>query len=148
MTHKLKISSKPKNTAIVSKPSAHQVPGIRMRVHGPSISERCRCTHHSFDPQHLYVQALYDYNANDMTQLSFHKGDIIHVISRSWSGWWDGQHNGKRGWFPSSYCEVPGAQLNVGGAVRIVVGDSALRAIVSSDPCSPLLIKPDTEQLQ
>ncbi|OQO14700.1 hypothetical protein B0A48_00081 [Cryoendolithus antarcticus] len=54
----------------------------------------------------LYVRALYDYDADDRTSLSFRQGDIIQVITQLESGWWDGVINGVRGWFPSNYCAV------------------------------------------
>ncbi|KAI9828806.1 MAG: hypothetical protein M1832_001911 [Thelocarpon impressellum] len=57
----------------------------------------------------MYVRALYDYEADDRTSLSFRRGDIIQVITQLESGWWDGFINGVRGWFPSNYCAlVPG----------------------------------------
>lgn len=54
----------------------------------------------------MYVRALYDYEADDRTSLSFHEGDVIQVITQLESGWWDGIINGVRGWFPSNYCQV------------------------------------------
>ncbi|KAK0621483.1 ras guanine nucleotide exchange factor domain-containing protein [Bombardia bombarda] len=54
----------------------------------------------------MYVRALYDYEADDRTSLSFHEGDIIQVITQLESGWWDGVINGVRGWFPSNYCQL------------------------------------------
>ncbi|RDA87530.1 hypothetical protein CP532_1635 [Ophiocordyceps camponoti-leonardi (nom. inval.)] len=57
-------------------------------------------------PGTMYVRALYDYEADDRTSLSFHQGDIIQVITQLESGWWDGFINGVRGWFPSNYCEI------------------------------------------
>ncbi|KAK2072333.1 hypothetical protein P8C59_006692 [Phyllachora maydis] len=54
----------------------------------------------------MYVRALYDYEADDRTSLSFHEGDIIQVITQLESGWWDGYINGVRGWFPSNYCQL------------------------------------------
>ncbi|GAP87809.1 hypothetical protein SAMD00023353_2801520 [Rosellinia necatrix] len=57
-------------------------------------------------PGSLYVRALYDYEADDRTSLSFHEGDIIQVITQLESGWWDGVINGVRGWFPSNYCQI------------------------------------------
>lgn len=54
----------------------------------------------------MWVRALYDYEADDRTSLSFHEGDIIQVITQLESGWWDGVINGVRGWFPSNYCQV------------------------------------------
>ncbi|KAJ4333532.1 cell division cycle- protein [Didymella glomerata] len=57
-------------------------------------------------PGGMYVKALYDYDADDRTSLSFRQGDIIQVITQLESGWWDGVINGVRGWFPSNYCTV------------------------------------------
>ena len=54
----------------------------------------------------MYVRALYDYEADDRTSLSFHEGDVIQVITQLESGWWDGVINNVRGWFPSNYCQV------------------------------------------
>lgn len=54
----------------------------------------------------MYVRALYDYDADDRTSLSFRQGDVIQVITQLESGWWDGIIRGVRGWFPSNYCEL------------------------------------------
>ncbi|KAM3505330.1 hypothetical protein MY10362_003033 [Beauveria mimosiformis] len=60
----------------------------------------------STPPGIMYVRALYDYEADDRTSLSFHEGDVIQVITQLESGWWDGVINGVRGWFPSNYCQI------------------------------------------
>jgi son of sevenless-like protein len=57
-------------------------------------------------PDGIFVRALYNYDADDRTSLSFRQGDIIQVITQLESGWWDGVINGVRGWFPSNYCAV------------------------------------------
>ena len=57
-------------------------------------------------PGGMYVRALYDYDADDPTSLSFRQGDVIQVITQLESGWWDGFINGVRGWFPSNYCQL------------------------------------------
>lgn len=54
----------------------------------------------------MFCRAIYSYDADDRTSLSFHEGDIIQVITQLESGWWDGVINGVRGWFPSNYCAV------------------------------------------
>ena len=61
-------------------------------------------------PPLLYVRALYDYDADDQTSLSFRQGDIIQVLTQLESGWWDGVINDIRGWFPSNYCTVLAAE--------------------------------------
>lgn len=65
-------------------------------------------------PGQLYVRALYDYDADDRTSLSFRQGDIIQVITQLESGWWDGVIHGVRGWFPSNYCAVVSAPFDDG----------------------------------
>lgn len=55
-----------------------------------------------------FVQALHDYAAaptggSANICLSFRAGDFIKVLNRDSSGWWDGEINGTRGWFPSNY---------------------------------------------
>ncbi|KAK4988227.1 cell division cycle-related protein [Elasticomyces elasticus] len=62
----------------------------------------------------MYVRALYDYDADDRTSLSFRQGDIIQVITQLESGWWDGVIHGIRGWFPSNYCTVISRSLDDG----------------------------------
>ena len=57
-------------------------------------------------PPALYVRALYDYETDDRTSLTFRQGDTIQVITQLSSGWWDGILDGVRGWFPSNYCVV------------------------------------------
>ena len=60
----------------------------------------------TISPPGMYVRALYDYQADDHTSLSFSQGDIIQVLNQLESGWWDGVMHGYRGWFPSNYCEL------------------------------------------
>ncbi|KKK14636.1 hypothetical protein AOCH_006088 [Aspergillus ochraceoroseus] len=55
----------------------------------------------------LFVRAMYDYDADDHTSLSFRRGDVIQVLNQLETGWWDGViNNNVRGWFPSNYCDV------------------------------------------
>lgn len=53
----------------------------------------------------MYVRALYA-NKGGHSRLSFRKGDFIRVIKRWESGWWVGERDGVRGWFPVDCCEV------------------------------------------
>ncbi|KAI5835257.1 SH3-domain-containing protein, partial [Schizophyllum commune Tattone D] len=50
-----------------------------------------------------FCKALYDYEAQDPSALSFKRGDIIEVLTQQPSGWWDGLLGDERGWFPSNY---------------------------------------------
>ena len=53
-----------------------------------------------------HVRALYEYTSHEAGSLSFRCGDIIQVITRLESGWCDGMIDGRRGWFPSNFCEA------------------------------------------
>lgn len=52
-----------------------------------------------------YVLAMHDFSPQhqNATCLSFRASQVIHVLNRDNSGWWDGELEGRRGWFPSNY---------------------------------------------
>ncbi|KAH0832197.1 hypothetical protein J3R83DRAFT_13116 [Lanmaoa asiatica] len=54
----------------------------------------------------FFCRALYDYQTNDASSLSFRKNDIIEVLTQLESGWWDGLLGDERGWFPSNYVTI------------------------------------------
>ncbi|PWN45489.1 ras GEF [Ceraceosorus guamensis] len=55
-----------------------------------------------------YVVALHDFASSNATCLSFAAGQVIKVFNRDTSGWWDGELEGQRGWFPSNYVDEEG----------------------------------------
>ncbi|KAF8743901.1 hypothetical protein AX14_013958 [Amanita brunnescens Koide BX004] len=59
-------------------------------------------------PKNEYVLAMHDYSPQQQsaTCLSFRAGQVIHVLNKDPSGWWDGELEGRRGWFPSNYVNV------------------------------------------
>lgn len=52
------------------------------------------------------VIALYNYAARTSKEVSFNKGDIIRVFSRTNADWWDARVNGKFGFVPVPYVKV------------------------------------------
>ncbi|XP_073412944.1 rho guanine nucleotide exchange factor 7 isoform X2 [Dendrobates tinctorius] len=52
---------------------------------------------------HMVVRAKFNFQQTNEDELSFCKGDIIHVTRLEEGGWWEGTHSGKTGWFPSNY---------------------------------------------
>ncbi|KAM4696119.1 rho guanine nucleotide exchange factor 6 [Rhinophrynus dorsalis] len=51
----------------------------------------------------LIVKAKFNFMQQNEDELSFNKGDTIHVTRVEEGGWWEGSLNGKTGWFPSNY---------------------------------------------
>jgi hypothetical protein len=51
----------------------------------------------------IKVIALYNFDGDVQNGLAFNEGDIIEVLGKSESGWWNGWLNGHIGWFPSNY---------------------------------------------
>lgn len=77
----------------------------------PQRQRQPKITMHGYNastdpPPAVYVRALYNYDADDHTSLSFRQGDVIQVLTQLESGWWDGVINDVRGWFPSNYCQI------------------------------------------
>lgn len=62
-----------------------------------------------------FVVALHDFTSSNETCLSFESGQVIKVFNRDESGWWDGELNGQRGWFPSNYVDEEGITSNADG---------------------------------
>ena len=65
-------------------------------------------------PGSEYVLAMHDFapQHQNATCLSFRAGQVIHVLNRDSSGWWDGELEGRRGWFPSNYVNADVASFS------------------------------------
>lgn len=61
-------------------------------------------TSHIFDYQNMYV-GLWDCKADDESELDFHYGDVIRILSKEHDpyAWWIGELNGKIGFVPKAY---------------------------------------------
>uniref|UniRef100_A0AAQ5X7A0 Growth arrest specific 7 n=1 Tax=Amphiprion ocellaris TaxID=80972 RepID=A0AAQ5X7A0_AMPOC len=54
-----------------------------------------------------YCKSLYPFGGEQHQQgLSFEAGEIIKVVQALPGGWWEGEKDGARGWFPSSYVQM------------------------------------------
>lgn len=60
--------------------------------------------------------ALFDYSATDRNELSFKKGQIISVLQKDDSGWWQGELDGVVGMFPSNFVREGEDSSFLGGA--------------------------------
>jgi len=49
------------------------------------------------------VKAKWAYQGEAEDELSFPKGAMIKVIGKEDDGWWEGEYNGKTGFFPGNY---------------------------------------------
>jgi SH3 domain-containing kinase-binding protein 1 len=48
---------------------------------------------------------LHDYVAENEDELSIEEGDIITILKKEDEGWWEGEIDGRKGWFPSNFVE-------------------------------------------
>ena len=48
---------------------------------------------------------LYEYQANESDELNIVPGDVIKIIDKYDTEWWQGELNGTVGIFPASYVE-------------------------------------------
>jgi len=83
-------AAEPQAGAAASTGGARPRPAPPARPGAPR-AERCR--------------ALYDFTAEDNTELPLRKGDVITIIKKG-QDWWEGECNGRRGLFPGNYVEM------------------------------------------
>ncbi|XP_072038335.1 unconventional myosin-If-like isoform X2 [Amphiura filiformis] len=50
-------------------------------------------------------RTLYNYDAQDVDELTFVPGEVVEILKEDPSGWWKGRLRGKDGLFPSNYVE-------------------------------------------
>lgn len=48
----------------------------------------------------------FDYSAQEVDELTIHKGDVITDIRIQPGGWWEGCLHGRRGMFPDNFVKV------------------------------------------
>lgn len=54
-----------------------------------------------------FCRTLYPFSGEQHQQgLSFQAGEVVKVVQALPGGWWEGEKDGARGWFPSSYVQV------------------------------------------
>ncbi|KAG8886253.1 hypothetical protein FRB97_006257 [Tulasnella sp. 331] len=81
--------------------------------HAPRLQRSTRLTPNPpalvYDPD--YVIAMHDFvpEVPNVTCLAFSAGEVIHVLNRDPTGWWDGELDTRRGWFPSNYVSADAA---------------------------------------
>ncbi|KAM9804591.1 rho guanine nucleotide exchange factor 7a isoform 1-T1 [Neosynchiropus ocellatus] len=69
--------------------------------------------------QQLLVKARFNFQQTNEDELTFSKGDIISVSRQEDGGWWEGNLNGRTGWFPSNYVrEVKGSVSPKSGTLK------------------------------
>jgi len=91
-----------------------------------------------------FCRALYEYDAQDPSALSFRRGDIIEILTQQPSGWWDGLLGDERGWFPSNYvvlisdeeAETAFAQAEVEAQAAAVSQTKQQSALPNDSPAS------------
>ncbi|XP_034243725.1 unconventional myosin-Ie-like isoform X2 [Thrips palmi] len=57
----------------------------------------------TLNPSQIRVKAVYDYQSQDVDELTLKEGDLIDLIKEHPGGWWQGRLKGKEGLFPANY---------------------------------------------
>ncbi|KAG0252601.1 HOG (high osmolarity glycerol) pathway protein, partial [Mortierella polycephala] len=53
-----------------------------------------------------HARGLYDFDAENSSELSFKEGDVLYIYSRQFPGWFLGEMNGAQGLVPENYVEL------------------------------------------
>uniref|UniRef100_A0A8D0ABK9 Osteoclast-stimulating factor 1 n=1 Tax=Sander lucioperca TaxID=283035 RepID=A0A8D0ABK9_SANLU len=78
----------------------------------------------------VMVKARFNFKQNNEDELSFNKGDLIHVLRQEEGGWWEGTLNGKTGWFPSNYVREIKPCGELGHIIRTVLSPLMLNVCI------------------
>ncbi|KAK3569169.1 hypothetical protein QTP86_025984 [Hemibagrus guttatus] len=101
--------------------TAHRIKSFESLVSQTSLGRSSKLLHNQFrsldmtenSNSQLVVKARFNFQQTNEDELSFTKGDIITVTRTEEGGWWEGNLNGKTGWFPSNYVrEVKDKQVS------------------------------------
>ncbi|XP_016357949.1 SH3 domain-containing kinase-binding protein 1-like isoform X2 [Sinocyclocheilus anshuiensis] len=115
-------TARPKLSEVFSKEGkVQQRPSLRRKT--PSVKECC--------------QAMFDYTAVAEDELNLKKGDVIAIINKTTEdeGWWEGELNGRRGFFPDNFVMViPADALHTGNAGQPPVRHGSQRNAVNQMP--------------
>lgn len=97
-------------TADFASPLQEQAsPALRSRSHS-ATSRESTISKNGVLYQEYYI-AKYDYEPESSNYLPFSAGQLIKIIRKHSSGWWDGELAGRRGWFPSNYLYSDSSRL-------------------------------------
>jgi hypothetical protein len=105
------------------------------------------------DPPEVQVVAIAEFCSDSDKDLHFERGDRIRVLVQHYSGWWEGELDGRRGMFPKSFVvfdeekrdEQPvGADFLVvcdyqplrEGEIALLVGDLVYVDVINFGICS------------
>lgn len=101
----------------------------------------------------IYAYAINNFYSENLYDLSFHKGEKILVLVQHSSGWWEGELDGRRGFFPSTFVVVPNANEDYkvymyekcsvrrdyipvrNNELRLLIGDSVDVEYIVNDTC-------------
>ncbi|KXS18100.1 hypothetical protein M427DRAFT_222038 [Gonapodya prolifera JEL478] len=67
-----------------------------------------------------------DYNSQRANCISLKAGSIVYVYNMDPSGWWDGMSESRRGWFPSDFVTIIGANSPVDTPQSAQFGDPGI----------------------
>ncbi|XP_052474148.1 SH3 domain-containing kinase-binding protein 1 isoform X1 [Carassius gibelio] len=115
-------TARPKLSEVFSKEGkVQQRPSLRRKA--SSVKECC--------------QAMFDYTAVAEDELNLKKGDVIAIVNKTTEdeGWWEGELNGHRGFFPDNFVMViPADALHTGNAGQPPVRHGSQKNTVNQMP--------------
>ncbi|KAK0148904.1 Rho guanine nucleotide exchange factor 6 [Merluccius polli] len=83
--------------------SSHALSSVKSKGSLRRQSKAAEMSENGGGGQQTMVKARFNFKQNNEDELSFNKGDLIHVTRQEDGGWWEGTLSGRTGWFPSNY---------------------------------------------
>jgi hypothetical protein len=58
------------------------------------------------DDEPVQARVMFDYDASGATELTIATGQIVTIVDKTNDDWWEGEYDGKSGFFPKAYVEL------------------------------------------
>jgi len=108
------------NITIAQSPVQTPIPPLPARVDPPETK----------GDSSVKLRCIYDYEAAEENELTMKEGDIIILIDKDETGWWEGRNEeGKTGVFPSNFVEIVGQEGKTTSTLAKVKPETKCRAL-------------------
>jgi hypothetical protein len=70
------------------------------------LAEKASSAKDADEDDAVLARVMFDYDASGPTEMTIATGQIVTIVDKTNDDWWEGEYNGKSGFFPKAYVEL------------------------------------------